>query len=155
MTININKDITKIKSGGIRDLTPRQMKYGILTAIIVIPIMLLSYNIFVKVGISAGSAQTIAGFLGMVAGTPTAFIGFFRKGDLTFLEYMQLKKECERQEPIFYMSTESPEYQEPVQEIRTASGGVIDKITVMLLRANSKKEGVKKYGNKHKAISED
>jgi len=39
MTININKDITKIKSGGIRDLTPRQMKYGILTAIIVIPVI--------------------------------------------------------------------------------------------------------------------
>lgn len=38
MTINITKDIESINVGGVRSLTPRQLKYALITAGIVLPI---------------------------------------------------------------------------------------------------------------------
>lgn len=140
MTININTDITKIQAGGIRNLSKRQIKYAVLTAVAVIPVMTIAYIILQKIGIQANTAQTVSGFLGLIAGSPVAFIGFYKKGNLTWPEYQKLKKECERQEPVFYISTESPDYQSPEESIVDKSDDFSGRLAAMLIRQKKRKE---------------
>ncbi len=135
MTININKDITKIKPGGIRNFSFRQIKYAALTAIIVIPVIIIISVILTRnTSMDTSTAQTIAGFVGLAAGFPVALTGFYKKCGMTLQEYWLAKKECSRQEPIFYASTESPVYRNVVDkqtpEIRE---GLIEHIVSKLL----------------------
>lgn len=140
MTININKDITKIKPGGIRNFSLRQIKYAVLTAIIVLPIIIITSVILTRnTAIEANTAQTVAGFVGLAAGFPVAFVGFYKKCGMTMQEYRLAKKECSRQEPIFYISTESPVYKRPVVQASAGNGGLIEHLINQMLRKRGEK----------------
>lgn len=141
MTININKDITKIKPGGIRNFSFRQIKYAVLTAVIVLPVIIITSAVLTRnTAMGASAAQTVAGFVGLAAGFPVAFVGFYKKCGMTVQEYRIAKKECSRQEPIFYVSTESPVYQHVVQ-VSADNGGLIERLmNQMLVKKGEKGE---------------
>ena len=71
MTINMTKDIESINAGGIRSLTKRQIKYGLITAGIVLPVTIGLNMLNVNV--------TLACVIAAALGAPVARIGFFQK----------------------------------------------------------------------------
>lgn len=136
MTINITKDIESINVGGVRSLTPRQLKYALITAGIVLPI---------TIGLSALNVNmTLACVIAAALGTPVARIGFFQKYGMNYKEYKQAKKDSERQEPLFFVSTESP-MNNPDTKEREIKGDLIDWIAKEMLK--SQKKGERTDGN--------
>ena len=132
MTINMTKDIESINAGGIRSLTKRQIKYALITAGIVLPVTIGLNMLNVNV--------TLACVIAAALGAPVARIGFFQKYGMNYKEYKQAQKVSERQEPLFYVSTESPIYQSRDLEEKELNGDLIDRIVKAMLKKQRRGE---------------